>query len=318
MYPGTSAIDTAIEALGCCRNLVSLEINHAIGQFSLDLIPVSCPGLKYLRIADPFWYPNRDHFRGNLDGLATVKDLDIRDFCETWDGDILPLSSAATLTRLTLLSQGILFWPEVTNFDRYECLNSFINLKSLSLSPLSREMAKSIISATFTLSDLRILLWDTADDDGEDIPYGEEMWWLMSNFDILMSSTSLSCLKEFRLAIIFPQLVYDVWSLEPIAPVVFGPIVRYHPHLEKLVLNADYGDSCFALLAQLVQLRSLVWHWPQPNILEADASVSEIKEVIRAAFEQTSTTPVIEVIPHDYHDHGLSAFEPLVYEGNGS
>src|SRR5271155_2085968 len=31
MYPGTSAIDTAIGVLGGCRNLVSLEINQWIG-----------------------------------------------------------------------------------------------------------------------------------------------------------------------------------------------------------------------------------------------------------------------------------------------
>jgi hypothetical protein len=316
MYP-SSGIDTAIEILGGCRNLVSLEINHSIFQFSLDVIPVSCPGLKYLRIAHLSGFPTIDYFGSNLDGLAALEELDIRDFYVTWgDGNILPLSSAATLTRLTLLCQGFVFWP---NFDRKEYLNSFINLKSLSLSPLSRKMAEWIISARFTLSDLRILLWDTGDDDWEEREYGasEEMLWLLSNFDILMSSTSLSRLKELRLAIIFPQRLDRIWNLDPLAPVVLGPIARHHPRLEKLVLNADYGDSCIALLAQLVQLRSLVWHWPQLNILE-DTSVSEIKEFIRTAFEQTSTDPVIEVIPHDYQDPGLRVFEPLVYESNGS
>ena len=265
--------------------------NHQIGQLSLNLIPISCPGLKYLRIADAA--QPRDLIRSNLDGLAALEELDIRDFNVYFDGNVLPLSSATTLTRLTLLCPGGVFWPDFPNSNWSESLNSFINLESLSLSPLSRGMAECIISASFMLSDFRILLWLAMEEWWEFTQY-EDLDWLIPNLDNLMSSQSLSRLKELRLAIVLPEVLDDNWSWEFIAhEIIVGPIVRHQRTLEKLVLNADYGNSSMALLAQLVNLRSLVWYVPHLNLRLLDASSLESKkEFLRAAFEQTSTYPL--------------------------
>jgi hypothetical protein len=319
MYPGASSIDNAIATLGVCRNLVSLEINHQIGQLSLNLIPISCPGLKYLRIADAAQH--RDLIRSNLDGLAALEELDIRDLNVYFDGNILPMSSATTLTRLALLCPDGVFCPDFPNSNWSESLNSFINLDSLSLSPLSRSMAECIISASFMLSDFRILLWFAGEEWWEDEEY-DDLDWLISNLDKLMSSPSLSRLKELRLAIVFPEVLDDNWDWEFFGhEMIVGQIVRHQRTLEKLVLNADYGNSSMSLLAQLVNLRSLVWHLPHlnPRLLDASLLASK-KEFLRAAFEQTSTYPVIEVIPFDCQseDLGERHFDSLVYQITGS
>jgi len=150
------SIDSSITMLGVCRNLASLEIKIEIpeGRLSLSLIAISCPHLKYLRIV---FSEDAGTVEGNLAGFTTLEKLDIRDSCVSFIQYVHLPMSAIRLTRLSLLFQGVSFWPGATASEISNSLDSFVNLKSLSLSPLTQTTARWITLAKVALSDLRIL-----------------------------------------------------------------------------------------------------------------------------------------------------------------
>ena len=146
LLDGELVIDSSITMLGGCHNLVSLEIKIEIPecQLSLNLIAMSCPHLKYLRI---HFCKDPSIVGGDLVGLTTLEELDIRDFCTSFVYDIPLPSSAMTLTRLSLLFRGPVFWPGATASQISNSLDSFVNLKSLSLSPMTQTTARWITHA---------------------------------------------------------------------------------------------------------------------------------------------------------------------------
>ena len=135
---------------------------------------------------------------GNLDGLANLEEVHMQDFdhYQFRQASVLPLSSAATLSRLSLLC----YWEFYPEDMCLQVLANFVNLRSLSLCPLSPKMAMLLRLANLNLSDFRIILWDWG-------PYGiggarnEDIERVISGFDKLMASKSLHNLKEFRFAV---------------------------------------------------------------------------------------------------------------------
>src|SRR5271155_5800699 len=183
LYTG-DAITASIAILGYCPNITSLDIIHVRETLPLNLLSIACPALKSLRImhmkAEEFYWRS---VQGDLEGLTALEELDIRDFdLHIEEYAFLPISAAATLTRLSFLSQ----W-RFTSETSLDVLDNFVNLKSLSFSPLTLEMVKWITRAKTDLLDLRFYLVER---------HGFDESW--PEFDELMSSKSLRNLRECR------------------------------------------------------------------------------------------------------------------------
>ena len=146
------------------------------------------------------------------------------------------------------------------------------------------------------LSDLRILNWHDSDfTDDEAII--EDMHWLISNFEKLMSSESLRHLNELRLVAVFDG---DRQHAKSFAVNAIEAIVMHQQYLKNLVLSMDYDQSSFARLHGLGNLTTLIWHWPQID--------GERFRAIDAALAQHPA--VTEILPYDCR--GPDVFGPLV------
>jgi hypothetical protein len=305
-YPGR-LVNAAIAMLGSCRNLTSLEINPLHDKLSLNLFAIFCPALKRLRIGDIHCKIGNGDLRGNLDGMAVLEEVTIDDFDSYQFQDntsVLAFSSAATLTRLSLLCR----WEFHAENMCLAALDHFVNLQSLSLSPLSYKMAKWIRRANINLSDFRIMLWDLGRsyEDTDGVP-DADLELMISEFDKLMAAKCLRNLKEFRFALAGD--CYDCMDLclQRVHSVVKA-VVKRQPLLEKLVLTANSDDNSFSLLPQLVNLKALTWYCHKSH--EADSkgsSISEVKQNIQKAFQLSSAEPMVEVFPYSYWDYDFRA-----------
>ena len=301
-YPD-NLVSASIAMLAICRNLTCLEINTPHDEVSLNLLAISCPALKRLRITGIWAEYQGGGLRGNLDGLANLEEVDIQDFDhhQFRHASVLPLSSAATLTRLSLLC----FWEFHPEDMCLKVLDSFVNLRFLSLSPLSPNMATLLRRANLNLSDFRIIMWD----DGYGIDSAPEEYFeiVISGFDKLMASKSLRNLKEFRFGIDGHSQYVDLCRLR--FHTVVKAIVKYQPLLEKLVLAAYPDESSFALLPELVNLKALTWYCHETN--EIQFSTSKVKQNIHNAFQLSPAKPVIEVSRCNWAV-GPGSFTPIV------
>jgi len=300
-YP-ENLVSASIAMLGICRNLTCLEICSLRDDLSLNLLAISCPTLKRLRIIGIWAEDQGGDLRGNLDGLANLEEVDIQDFDhhQFEDASVLPLSSAATLTRLSLLR----YWLSRPAEDMcLKVLNNFVNLRSLSLCPFSPKMAMLLRRADFNLSDFRIILWDHGAPDNSF--RDEDMENLMSEFEKLMASKSLRNLKEFRFAVNDGDYDVDLCLLR--IQTVVKAIVQHQSHLENLVLAAHPRDSSFALLHPLVNLKTLTWYCHESHGIQF--STSAVKQSIHEAFQLSLAKPVIEVFQYNYDEQN---FEPIV------
>jgi hypothetical protein len=290
--------------LGICRNLTCLEICSLRDDLSLNLLAISCPALKRLRITHIWREDQGGDLRGNLDGLANLEEVHIQDFDQHQfkDTSVLPLSSAATLSRLSLLC----YWEFYPEDMCLQVLANFVNLRSLSLCPFSSKMAMLLRRADFNLSDFRIILWDWG-------PFGigsagnEDIETAISGFDKLMASKSLRNLKEFRFAVSSGSNDVDLY-LRRVHTVVEA-IVEHQSLLEKLVLAVHRSDSSFSLLPRLVNLKALSWCCHEGNGMEF--STLAVKQSIHQAFQLSPAKPVIEVSRHDWGEFPRG-FTPIV------
>ena len=299
IYP-KSAITASIAILGNCPNIASVEIVHLREMLSLKLLAISCPSLKSLRIMDMGQDYDGGELGGNLEGLTTLEEVDIRGF----DPDIretpfLPVSSVATLTRLSLLSR----WGFDSAYTSWDVLDNFVNLKSLSISPLICEITRWIPRAKNDILDLRFILIDRGDIG--DFWSAGDINWIASQFDELMSSNCLRGLREFRFGVAGFFLSDDQWI--QLANTLLRAILNHQVFLEKLVLTASSHHASMALLPKLEHLKTLRWHeLDVPS--KRQFSASEVKRRIHAAFESSPAEPVIEVFPHydfQYPQFGL-------------
>ena len=302
-YPGR-LVNAAIAMLGSCRNLTSLEINPLHDELSLNLIAIVCPALKRLRINDIHVEHGHGDLGGNLDGMAGLEEIEVDDFDPYQFQDntsVLPLSSAATLTRLSLLCR----WEFNAENMCLAALDNFVNLQSLSLSPLSYKMAKWIRRANINLSDFRIILWDlgrSSEDIGGFPDANLEL--MISEFDQLMAAKCLRNLKEFRFALAGDS--YDCMDLclQRVHSVVKA-VVKHQPLLENLVLTANSDDNSFSLLPQLVNLKALTWYCHETD--DKGSSISEVKQNIQKAFQLSSAEPMVKVFPYNYWGYDFRA-----------
>jgi len=271
----------SIAILGYCPNITSLDIIHVRESLRLSLLTIACPGLKSLRIMhmnveELYW----GIVQGDLEGLTSLEELDIRDFYLHIDEySFLPVSSAATLTRLSFLSQWR--FTSATNLD---VLDNFVNLKSLSFSPLTLEMVKWITRAKIDLLDLRFYLVER---------HGFDESW--PEFDELMSSKSLRNLRECRFSVSGIFITDERWL--QLTKTILRAIVKHQTFLEKLVLTAFSDDDSVALLPQLGHVKTISWHDVDVDC-ETQVSTSEVKQRIHAAFKLSPAKPVIQVFPH--------------------
>jgi hypothetical protein len=230
---------------------------------------------------------------GDLHGL-TLKELDIRDTYASFKGNICLPASATTLTRLSLLFNDEGFWPDASASHISESLDSFVSLNSLSLSPLTRDVAQWIRRANIALADLRIVLSNTPDRlDGKES--SGDMEWLMSNFEKLMSSTSICSLKELRLVTIFDG---DGLRAKDFGAKTLETIKKQQSSLSKLVLSVDYDDRTLSLLEGLDYVDTLIWYLP--HIAGPELPTFETKLSQHSA--------VTKVFPYD----SRNMFAPLV------
>ena len=294
LYTGDATITASIAILGYCPNITSLDIIHLRETLRLGLLAIACPALKSLRImhmkAEELYWGS---VQGDLEGLTSLSELDIRDFYLHIDEySFLPISSAATLTRLSFLSQ----W-RFTSGTNLDVLDNFVNLKSLSFSPLTLEMVKWITRAKTDLLDLRFYLVER---------HGFDDSW--PEFDELMSSKSLRNLRECRFSVSGIFVTDERWL--QLTNTILRAIIKHQTFLEKLVLTAFSDDDSVALLPQLGHLKTISWHEVDVDS-ETQVSASEVKQRIHAAFKLSPAKPVIEVFPH--HDFRLYPhFELLV------
>ena len=294
--------DAAVSILVKCQNLTSIEITHLRDDLRLNLFSTFCPGLKRLRISDiDLEYEGTLEY--NLDGLPCLEEVEIVNFdhYQFQNGDsVLPLSSASTLTRLTLLCRWE-FYPETMCLD---VIDNFVNLRSLSLSPLSPKMADWIRRSKINLSDFRFLLWD----EGDTTQGGPDEWveYVISQSEEILASNSIRNLKEFRFGL-KPELGDNVFS-ERVHSIVRA-VVKHQPHIQKLGLTAHPDDS-LRLLPQLENLKCLKWYISKQFINARDKPLltADIKERLHKAFQSSSADPIIEVLSYDsVHD-----FAPII------
>jgi hypothetical protein len=293
LYTG-DAMTASIAILGYCPNITSLDIIHVREPLRLSLLAIACPALKSLRImhinAEEFYWGS---VQGDLEGLTSLEEFEIRDFYLHIDEySFLPVSSAASLTRLSFLSH----W-RFTSGTNLDVLDIFVNLKSLSFSPLTLEMVKWITRTKTDLLDLRFYLVER---------HGFDESW--PEFDELMSSKSLRNLRECRFSVSGIFITDERWL--QLTNAILRAIIKHQTFLEKLVLTAVSDDDSVALLPQLGHLKTISWHDVDVDS-ETQVSASEVKQRINAAFKLSPAKPVTEVFPH-YDFRLYPHFELLV------
>src|SRR5271170_2346785 len=150
-------------------------------------------------------------------------------------------------------------------------LDHSVNLQSLSLSPLSYNMAKCIRRANINLSDFRIMLWDLGrSSEGIGGFPDENLDVMISEFDKLMAAKCLRNLKEFRFALAGDRYDCTDLRLQRVHSVVKA-VVKHQPFLENLVLTSNSDDNSFSLLPQLVNLKALNLVLPRKSYIKPAA-----------------------------------------------
>ena len=279
----------AVSILVICQNLTSIEIVHLRDVLRLNLLSTFCPGLKRLRISE-FGSKNPSTLQNNLDGMPCLEEVEVLDFYtqHPLGHSFLPLSSASTLTRLTLICPWE-FYPETMCLD---VIDNFVNLRSLSLSPLSPKMADWIRRSKIDLSDFRFLLWNRGF-NGHTVGRGldERVEYVMSQSDEILASNSLRNLKEFRFG--FTSGLDDYGFSECVHSIVRA-VIKHQPHIQKLGLTAAPDDP-LPLLPVLENLKYVKWYIAARH---EPFSTADIKERLHQAFQLSSADPIIEVLSY--------------------
>ena len=140
------------KALAKCPELIDLILRDRSPrgrELDLDEITNSCPSLLTLNLACRY-----SHFdlRGTLDGLSTLQELKIFERRSNFKNktSFLPLSSAISLTTLSISCGADCNLSQ--NHQEGKVLDTFKNLKSLHVEPLSPEICRFITRAEITLS----------------------------------------------------------------------------------------------------------------------------------------------------------------------
>jgi hypothetical protein len=216
--------------------------------FTLDLttLATSCPSLKSLEL--------------DVDGIGTLRSLSNLQSLEValdnvvGDG-VIPVNSSDSITKLILK-----YWEppfQCNNAVANGAFDSFVNLTSLFLHPLSNEICDFLIRANFSLKDFRT----TATKE-----YGEDVD--MRKVVNMLSSPSLSKLETLRIAFeprkqwrpFYPQIVEQI---------------TFHlgSTLKELVIGMEMDTAWSSKFKRLVKLRRFLWYVPDENyddILDID------------------------------------------------
>jgi hypothetical protein len=151
-------INVAVRDLAICQSLISLTIRSILGvSLDLEVISLSCPSLKHLRLS------HIDEYTGTLDRLVSLEVMCVNScIVEKIPGSsLIPLRSAASLTHLAVIfgrpcnwrdDVDREFWPRK---DYYNGLGAFVNLKSIHIHPLTDGLYDFLFRTTIKLKELR-------------------------------------------------------------------------------------------------------------------------------------------------------------------
>jgi hypothetical protein len=154
-----SPIEIIFSNLVRCHRLTSLHLSQFREPFDLELIVQFCPRLRELS------FHSINQYRGTLRGLSCVEDFDVRELTSrvgAANDHIFPISSAKSLTRLSIVHQECMFDNDEPNPRWPPFLKTFVNLTSLCISPFTNEICDFIVRSDLRLVDFRIqLVYDT-------------------------------------------------------------------------------------------------------------------------------------------------------------
>jgi len=231
-------------------------------------------------ILEVFTCSEANSYSGSLQGLDRLRKL----YLSCWDDDIstalsfLPLSSAGTLTELTLDCKDV--DDPVFNTDP---LDAFVNLKSLNIGPLCDSVCDFISRARIHLDVFETcLIRQLAPID---------------KFSNMLRAESLRDLKEFglsnrhddnsdrRAAGLYWSHVFDVFT-----SILFS--------VEEVQLDVPLHLQCCQYFARMVNLKLLNWDgtiYPVFGCVRASPPKEQIKRALDTAFANFTEKPLFAV-----------------------
>jgi len=249
-----NSINKSLRQLEVCQSLTSLMIctlEHSI--LDLDLIGKECPSLKWLHLFLVL------QCKGTLRGLASLEEL-YSDSCFTFnpkDG-LLPVDSAASLTRLALLFERERFWLDEA--CRQGTFDKFVNLKSLYVHPLSHAVCDFLLDSTIELNEFRTTVIKE---------YGDVVHKVIAMF----SKRSLCNLHSLCLAL------EDHTEWRPLYQSIIDSITTNLTNVEQMVLGMGLDVSWWPMFAKLRQLQRLRWFVPEDAYQGSQGMSDEASEM---------------------------------------
>jgi hypothetical protein len=241
---GRSPINRILESLATCPNLTTLEFGPGNScRFNLDLISKSCLSLENLVIA------GLKGLEGNLAKLANLRQLRFN-LCFGFGNDddrvlpfLFPLSSANSLTTWAIFVGTTLERYEGAVVYPNEILNTFVNLSSLQVDPLSRRACNFLAFSKNHIKTFKAR-----------VGFPEEIPW--NDVPLLLSVPCLRTVEHLN----FGLVMYD-FELSEVDPII-RTITTNFKSVERTELKMGLDLKWCPWFASLRNLKELVWKIP--------------------------------------------------------
>lgn len=248
--PPQLSINIGLELLAFCPNMTTLNISSEKGDIFLDHIVSCCPSLKKLE-----FYCN-DDYTGTLRGLCNLQELIIWNIALDDDissrQNLLPVDSAATLTRLELT---YIHGPP-DNVYHSEQMRAFTNLSAYSILPLCDKICDTLMNTQF--AHLRTFVASAG---------------VQSNISVhkileILASRSLSSLQTLHLMIEPFCMEFNASYLDIIRTIA----TRLSSTLEELQLTMGINTAWCRHFSSLRKLKKFIWVTADLEYCESDDS----------------------------------------------
>jgi hypothetical protein len=281
----------AVDLLAACRKLTSLKIVLSDRLLDLDVIVRACPCLKIVAIVEHLDINDYVHFKGTLAALSHLESVNIILDADNHGLDtFFPVSSTSTLNHFALISNWADYVPYTPTCIDTAILDKFVNLTSIHISPITKEMCDFITHTKISFRDFRTS--KCSDENGSlNLPELVNM----------LCAQSLRKLKQFRLA--FNDSYQVEWR--QCYPPILRTIISNLTSLEKLVLGMDVHASWSPEISQMPHLQELKWyiwcdnehHFPSERLSRVDAEKGS--EAVRNAFSNLEKRTVTFELCYD-------------------
>ena len=271
MEPTT--LEIVMDILSQCEHVTTLNIRLG-DNVNLDELAEAFPTLEVLNCSET------NSYSGSLQELGRLRKL----YLGCWDDDVstalsfLPLSSAETLTELTLDCRN----TDNSVFDT-DSLDAFVNLKSLNVGPLCDSICDFIIRTKIRLNVFETsLIRQLAP---------------MDKFSNMLRAECLRDLKEFGLSNRHDDnsdrlVTRRYWSH------VFDVFTSILLSVEEIQLEAPLHLQCCQYFARMVNLKLLNWDGttnPVFGCVRASPPEEQIKRALDTAFTNFREKPQFAV-----------------------